>query len=146
MKLTALIVTMAIGVGVFAAPATADAELDQLRQAAEQGDVQAQNELGGRYFIGKGVPMDPAEAAKWLKLAAEQGHDGAQAVLAGMYYNGNGVPKDRVMAHMWANLSASKGDETFKKLRDALANMLTPDQLAEAERMAREWVAAHPEK
>lgn len=138
-----LLASLAIGLTVLAAPVAADAELDQLRQAAEQGDAEAQEQLGFRYRIGKGVPMDASQAAKWTKLAANQGNAAAQFSLSGMYLMGRGVPKDRVLAHMWANLSASKGYDNAKELRESMAKLLTPDQLAESERLAREWIAAH---
>ena len=48
--------------------------ITEIRRQAEQGDVDAQFNLGGRYFRGVGVPEDDTEAARWLRLAAEQGH------------------------------------------------------------------------
>ena len=50
-----------------------------------------------------------------------------------------GVPPDIVLAHMWWNLAAAQGNETAKKNRDKAASQMTPDQLAEAQRLAREW-------
>ena len=43
------------------------------RLAAEQGDANAQYNLGVRYGAGEGVPPDDAEAVRWFRLAAEQG-------------------------------------------------------------------------
>ena len=43
------------------------------RLAAEQGDADAQYNLGVMYDNGQGVPQDYAEAVKWYRLAAEQG-------------------------------------------------------------------------
>jgi len=59
------------------------------------------------------------------------------------------VPRNYVQAHKWFNLAASRAtDPTFATLsadtRDLVANNLSPDQLAEAERLAREWDEAHP--
>ena len=48
--------------------------ITEIRRQAEQGDVDVQFNLGGRYFRGVGVPEDDTEAARWLRLAAEQGH------------------------------------------------------------------------
>jgi TPR repeat protein len=56
-----------------------------------------------------------------------------------MYYSGNGVPQDYIQAHMWLNLAASEGNETASQDREILAKSMTPDQLAEAHRLAREW-------
>ena len=44
-----------------------------MRHVAEQGDVDAQFNLGWCYYMGEGVPQDKAEAAKWYRKAAEQG-------------------------------------------------------------------------
>ena len=46
---------------------------DELREKAEQGDVQAQYNLGIMYETGRGGPQDDAEAVRWYRLAAEQG-------------------------------------------------------------------------
>jgi hypothetical protein len=56
-----------------------------------------------------------------------------------MYDNGNGVPQDYVQAHMWFNLAGVQGDEDATKKRDIVAAKMTPDQIAEAQRLAREW-------
>ncbi len=108
---------------------------------AEQGNASAQAFLGAMYVRGEGVPQDYGEALKWLELAADQGHAMAQLSLGLMYDNGDGVPQDYVQAHMWINLSASRsGDDDIIGLRDALANRMTAEQIAEAQRLAREWL------
>ena len=55
--------------------------LKQLRLAAEQGDADAQYNLGVMYDNGAGVPENKAEAVKWYRLAAEQGYASAQYAL-----------------------------------------------------------------
>ena len=77
-----------------------------------------------------------------LRLAAEQGDADAQHNLGFMYYNGEGVPQDYVQAHKWINLAASRttldaGD--YRSARDAVAEKMTASQVAEAQRLAREW-------
>jgi TPR repeat protein len=109
------------------------------RRAADQGVARAQSNLALMYDNGQGVPQDDQEAVKWYRRAAEQGNAAAQYNLASMYYAGKGVPKDRVLAHMWANLAASQGGEDAVEKRDAIATFMTPQQLAEAQRLAREW-------
>ena len=83
-----------------------------------------------------------------LRWAAEQGHAGAQLNLGLMYAHGRGVAQDDAEAHMWFNLASSRfaGDdrESALKWRAHFAARLTPEQLAEAQRRAREWDAAHP--
>jgi TPR repeat protein len=90
------------------------------------------------YFNGNGVPKDDAEAARWFRLAAEQGRADTQSNLGLMYANGQGVPQDYVLAHMWFNLAAAQGNEDGKKNRDIVAKRMTSEQIAEAQRMARE--------
>ena len=114
------------------------------RLAADQGDASAQTSLGTMYASGLGVPQDYAQAEKWYWLAADQGDAVAQIMLGGMYDDGRGVPKDYVLAYMWRNLAAAGASgaavrEEAAKARDALATMMTPAQVAEAQRMSREW-------
>ena len=56
-----------------------------------------------------------------------------------MYYHGQGVPQDYIQAHMWWNLAASQGNEWASRYRENLAKPMTPDQIAEARKLAREW-------
>ena len=70
----------------------------------------------------------------------------AQFNLGTMYYEGKGVPQDYIQAHMWSNLAASRfsasradGRDFSVKLRDIAASKMTPEQIAEAQRLAREW-------
>jgi uncharacterized protein len=109
-----------------------------LRLAAEQGHAQAQHNLGFMYDSGQGVPQNDAEAMKWYRLAAEQGHADAQYNLGVMYRDGQGIPQDYVQALMWFNLAASE-QATAVQGRDLAASKMTPAQIAEAQRLAREW-------
>ncbi len=113
------------------------------RPIAEQGHAIAQVNLGFMYAKGQGVPQVDAEAVKWWRQAAEQGHIDAQTSLGLMYALGQGVPKDNVIAHMWLTLAAGRGDRSAREPRDLTASLMTSDQIAEAERMAREWMAKH---
>jgi TPR repeat protein len=81
----------------------------------------------------------------WWRKAADQGNVLAQVNLGLLYERGRGIPQDYERAHMWFNLAASRAEdaETLNfavKNRDALAAKMTPAQIAEAQRMAREWV------
>ena len=93
---------------------------------------------------GRGVPQDYVEAVKWFRLAADQGLDCAQYNLGIMYANGHGVPQDFVSAHMWLNLSAAQGDKFAAKFRDDFSKAMTPAQIAEAQKLAREWEPKRP--
>ena len=132
------------------------------RPLAEQGDAAAQFSLGQMYDNGLGVPQDHAETVKWYRAAAEQGDADAQLNLGLMYANGLGVPQDDVQALKWIILSVQHGDATAQtkyfyfffekplfqwrwgrseaeKALDIVTKQLTPAQIAEAERMARDW-------
>ena len=88
---------------------------------------------------GRGVTQNYAEAVKWFRFAADQGDASAQYALGLMYGNGRGVPHDYVSAHMWFNLSAARGIQNAVKVRDEVAKHMTPAQIAEAQKLAREW-------
>jgi hypothetical protein len=110
-----------------------------LRQEAEQGDRIAQFYLGFAYYMGDKIPQDRQEAAKWIRRSADQGYSIAQYVLALMYAAGFGVPKDIVREHVWLNLLAAQGLEFARRERDSLETEMTPAQIAEAQKLAREW-------
>ena len=119
-------------------------ELDEvLRARAEQGVAEAQVNLGVIYRDGYYVPPDNFEAVRWFRRAAEQGHAGAQYSLGVRYFNGRGVLQDYVEAHMWYNLSAAQSSGEDRDIsvggRDAVAERMTTEQIAEAQRRAREW-------
>jgi TPR repeat protein len=99
--------------------------------------------LGVCYENGDGVNKDSAEAVKWYRLAAEQENSNAQCSLGACYSKGNGIPKDYVMGYMWCHLSAASGHEIAAKNRDLLRKAMTPEQIAEAQKMSREWVEKH---
>ena len=111
------------------------------RRAAEQEVAVAQYNLGLMYANGDGVLQDFKAAAQWYRRAAEQGITAAQYNLGGMYYEGiGGVPKDYVYAHMWVNIAASGGDEDAVELRNLVEEEMTPSQITEAQKLARECV------
>jgi len=109
--------------------------------AAAQGDALSQFGLGTIYYEGQGVPQDDQEAAKWYRLAAEQGDASAQSTLGMMYGTGKGVPQDYLLAHMWVNMAAAQGNEAGSKGVKILEEIMTPQQIAEAQRLVREWKA-----
>jgi TPR repeat protein len=116
------------------------------RAAAEAGIAEAQCQLGDMHIKGQGVPQDDAEAAKWCRRAAEQGNAMAQMLLGAMYHNGQGVPRDYVQAEMWLTLaltgfppSRAASRETAGSLLNIVGAKLTESQIAQAQRLAREW-------
>ena len=113
------------------------------RLAAGQGNATAQYNLGVRYDNGEGVPLDYAEAVRWYRFAAEQGVVFAQIGLGSMYASGEGVPQNDVDAHMWFDLAVAQSSgedrDSYVEARDAVAESMTADQIAEARRRARVW-------
>ena len=108
-------------------------------KAAAQGHADAQVNLGILFVYGRGVPQDYKMAVYWLRLSANQGNDLAQRKLGLMYERGDGVPQDYVRAYMWYILGAANGAKPRAVLRNALAKRMTPDQIDEAQKLAREW-------
>jgi TPR repeat protein len=109
------------------------------RFAADQGYAVAQTNLGVAYAEGRGVRQNDAEALKWFRKAADQGHGQAQNSLGIMYAEGRSVPQDFVSAHMWFNLAAAQGEKNAAEYREKVAEGMIPAQIAEAQKLAREW-------
>ena len=82
---------------------------------------------------------DYATAVRLVRHLAEQGDANAQYNLGVFYDNGLGVPQDKVRAYMWLNLSAAQGRDGAAAFRDLMARRMTPAQIAEAQKLAREW-------
>jgi hypothetical protein len=70
-----------------------DLPLWRVRQQAEAGYSNAQDELGDRYSEGRTVPENTVDAATWYQMAAEKGHLSAYFSLGEMYQTGTGVPQ-----------------------------------------------------
>ena len=116
---------------------------------AQRGNPDAQFGIGMLYYRGHGVRQSYAEAMRWMLQAANEGHYFAQFTLGSMYEYGIGVPEDLAQAHMWFDIAAARaGRAQFRTFaareRDHVADLMTPAQIAEAQRLAREWEAAHP--
>ena len=108
------------------------------RKAAEQGFAAAQNNLGIMYANGEGVAEDDRQAVYWYRKAAEQGNARAQYNLGVMYANGEGVAEDYVRSYVWVNLAAAQGFEEAKQFRPLLRELMTSEQIAEAQQISRE--------
>ena len=119
------------------------------RLAADRGHVPAQYYLGVMYQFGRCVERNRAESVPWYRRAAEQGHVEAQYRLAGAYAVGKSVERDLVRAYMWYTVvkMADAGEMTSGSSRthlERITNKMSADQIAEAQRLAREWDEAHP--
>jgi hypothetical protein len=82
---------------------------------------------------------DYKTALRLIRPLAEKGDANAQYNLGVFYDNGLGVPQDRIRAYMWLNLAAVQGREGAAAFRDLIARLMTPEQTAEAQKLAREW-------
>ena len=125
-------------------PDTKQAEADikqfEINKAkAELGDAQAQYNLGNCYYAPTGVGFSGVEAAKWYRKAAEQGNAEAQFQLGTLYRLGIGVRKNMVEAVKWLNLASAQGCELDKKTLFLIEQKMTPEQIAEGQRLAREF-------
>jgi uncharacterized protein len=76
------------------------------RPLAERGDPDSAYNLGQAYRLGKGVPLDHAQAQNWFERAARKGHVDASADLGLLLFqNGN-----RVSGMRWLKLAAEAGE------------------------------------
>ena len=120
-----------------------DADVTLLLRRAESGDARAAFLLGMRYARPDDASRDDAEAVRWLRQAAEQGLAEAQYNLGIMYASGRGVARDYVQAYKWFSLADQAGHSpSAARYRDRAASFLEPDEIAEANRQAHEWLAA----
>ena len=76
--------------------------------------------------------------AQW-RSAADAGDRRAMFALGRLHVQGLGVLQDYVEAHKWLNLAASRGEVAALEERDAVAAKMTPEERAEAQRLARAW-------
>ena len=119
----------------FAASKGNNVALQQLRTRAEQGNAEAQGDLGVLYYGGQGVPKDLAQAAAWYRKAAEQGLASAQSTLGALYYRGEGVSQDFGQAEAWFRKAADQGlasAENFLGLMYSAGDGLLPQDIVVA--------------
>lgn len=111
----------------------------KLRQAAEQGDAQAQYDLAYLYYKSgidpeiTGVTRSERQAAHWYRKAAIQGHILAQYNMAVLHLQGHGVERDAVMAYAWLLLASGNGHQGGSELIAELDGLLNAHQIEEAQ-------------
>ena len=115
----------------------------KLQPVAEQGNADAQFRLGLMHREGKGVPQDDKQAVTWLSKAAEQGQVEAQENLGLSYAKGLGVERDWVQADKWFSIAAASGKESAITNQKVVEVHMQPDKIAEANGLAKEWLAKH---
>ncbi|MGA9450137.1 MAG: tetratricopeptide repeat protein, partial [Verrucomicrobiia bacterium] len=114
------------------------------QEAANQGYAEAQNALGLCYghppFEGLFPPRAFVKAVEWYREAANQGYAEAQYNLGRCYFLGQGVTQDYVQAYKWFNLAAAQGKTDANMFLNASAVHLSPEAIAEAEKLSGEFV------
>ncbi|OGT71568.1 MAG: hypothetical protein A3H44_13990 [Gammaproteobacteria bacterium RIFCSPLOWO2_02_FULL_57_10] len=110
------------------------------QKAAEQDNNNAQYNLAIMYMQGTGVIADFSQALHWFHRAAELGDVPSQFTLATFYMNGRGVPQDPVQAHMWFTLAASGGHRAAAANLVLYQEMMSDEQIAEAQQAATAWI------
>lgn len=86
------------------------ANVARVRSLAQNGNAEAQFQLGRAYQSGEFVPQDDAEAAKWWERAAVQGNSNAEYRLGNLYHSGAGVKQDDRTAVRWWRDSSNRGN------------------------------------
>ena len=117
---------------------------DQWRQLAEQGDAEAEYQLGMTYCCGYGPGHTDTTARKWLCRAALQGHEQAQYQLGRMYgyqikKRPFSTPSYVEYAYLWYGLAAAQGNQLATGYLASMEQLMSPQQIAEA----RNW-QTHP--
>lgn len=125
--------------------------LTWFEKAAAQNETRAQSAVGYMYDIGQGVAADPKRAQDWYEKAAAGGDAFAQYNLGSMYGTGRGIERNDMKAYMWFSIAednvTSAGGKTATSTaaqsKKLVEGQLTPEQIAEAQRLAREWMRQH---
>lgn len=107
-------------------------------ERAQNGDTEAQYQLGLAYLNGNDTIQDFEESAKWFELAAESNHALAQYQLGLIYKTRLGTDADLKKSYMWLNLSAAAGIDQAALARNKVMLSLSPEQLIQAQRASRE--------
>ena len=113
-----------------------------MKVSAHDGDAEAQCMLGTAYRQGLyGFTQNDTEAFKWYERSANQGNLDAMEWLSVIYITGEGVTEDLVNAYLWAELAINYGNSNAIGMRGKLVEHMTKEQIAEAQKLSREWIA-----
>ena len=105
------------------------------RELAEQGDMQAQLEMGELYYHGERTGQDLAEALKWYERASIQGQPDAQYRLGLMHAAGEGVERNLPQAYIMLKMAAVNGQEAAMDASDRLTAEMGEEEIAAATRV-----------
>jgi len=78
-----------------------------------------------------------------VEVAAQGGAPDALFELGMMYSTGRDVPMNLIEAHKWFNLAALRGNDAAKRYRVEISAELSKAEIAEAQRLARDWMRKH---
>lgn len=118
---------------------TFGANISELKNKAEQGNAEAQYNLGVLYYYGEEVEKNLSEAVKWYRKAAEQGYARAQHNLGICYYNGDGVIQNNVKALAWVCAAYANGDNGATKAIRIIRQKMTSAQIEQALKLAKNY-------
>jgi hypothetical protein len=120
--------------------------LADLRKLAEQGNADAQWQMGARYHNGEDVAQDDAQAVQWFERAAEQGNVASQGSLGAYYWRGRGVPEDLSKAYFWSEIAMVQGDDISKGRLEGIASQMTREEVSAARQQAEIWIHSHTQR
>lgn len=107
---------------------------------AQQGNADAQFDIGERFYEGRGVRQDYTAAAQWFGRAAQQGHAKAQVNLGMMCFLGRGMPVDHVKAIQWLTLASWQKNEAALRAWRTAVRKATPDQVRQGQELAEQFL------
>lgn len=110
---------------------------------AGQGNAEVQYMVGFALLHGAGGERDVQQALRWLRASAEGGDPRGQAALGHCYGRGLGVRADPVRAYMWYTIAVESGTAEAAEPQALQAAKLTPAQVRQGRRQAREWLKRH---
>lgn len=108
-------------------------------------NARAQFSLGLMYLRGLGVAPDPGTGMRWLRKAAGRGDGDARLVLGELHARPDPAFRDYVKSYMWLTLALARVRGPKRgmalDLRARVAAKMTPDQVAQAKKLAEDWRA-----
>jgi len=110
------------------------------RPLAEQGDAQAQNNLGAMYDSGEGIAIDDQKAVYWYELSANQGNSIAQNNLGAMYYTGEGIEASKTEAYKWFYIAGELGNENALENRELAVKGMKRTEVTAGRKLAEQWL------
>ena len=117
--------------------AEGDGVIQNDKEAAKQGLAEAEYQYGLALLRGRGVVQDYKAAFSWIEKPAQRGYARAQYSLGELYRYGTGTAPDKARAYLWFNLAAAQGVDAAAKARDSLVWQLKPEQIAAMQEEAR---------